>query len=181
MENPQPRTRNGRARVGHGRHSPTTGSDRRAVVGNGRVVPMASFSRGGLPTGGAKAKGGDSTYTVGWWERAACRKEDPELFFPVGTSGPARLQLAEAKAVCHGCPVIAECLDWALATGQRHGVWGGLGEDERGELLRDGRKISSHGHLILISGSGGSGAGDAPDRRNPSGATSGDRRRKADR
>ena len=45
-----------------------------------------------------------------WRHRAACRDEDPELFFPVGTSGPALLQIAEAKAVCHRCTVASQCL-----------------------------------------------------------------------
>jgi WhiB family transcriptional regulator, redox-sensing transcriptional regulator len=71
-----------------------------------------------------------------WRHFAECREEDPELFFPVGTSGPALHQIAEAKAVCRRCPVSAECLRWALATGQNAGVWGGLSEDERRALRR---------------------------------------------
>jgi WhiB family transcriptional regulator, redox-sensing transcriptional regulator len=74
-----------------------------------------------------------------WRHRAACRNEDPELFFPVGTAGPAMRQLAAAKAVCQGCPVAAECLHWALATGQDAGVWGGMSEDERRALNRRNR------------------------------------------
>ena len=71
-----------------------------------------------------------------WRHRAACRDEDPELFFPVGTTGPALAQTAEAKAVCFRCPVVSECLTFALATGQDAGVWGGMGEDERRALRR---------------------------------------------
>ena len=71
-----------------------------------------------------------------WRHRAACRDEDPELFFPVGTSGPALLQIQEAKAVCARCPVNGECLNWALASGQADGVWGGMSEDERRALKR---------------------------------------------
>lgn len=52
-----------------------------------------------------------------WRHRAVCRDEDPELFFPVGTSGPAIAQVAEAKTVCGRCPVVSECL--ALAARQR--------------------------------------------------------------
>lgn len=66
-----------------------------------------------------------------WQHRAACRDEDPELFFPVGKSGPAVLQIKEAKAVCNQCPVLGGCRQWALDTGQDFGVWGGLSEDER--------------------------------------------------
>ncbi|MFC5290975.1 WhiB family transcriptional regulator [Actinokineospora guangxiensis] len=71
-----------------------------------------------------------------WRHRAACRDEDPELFFPVGTSGPALSQVAEAKAVCTRCPVTASCLAWALDSGQDAGVWGGMSEDERRALKR---------------------------------------------
>ena len=71
-----------------------------------------------------------------WRHAAECRESDPELFFPVGTSGPALLQITEAKAVCGRCPVRAECLDWALRTGQDAGIWGGMSEDERRALRR---------------------------------------------
>jgi WhiB family transcriptional regulator, redox-sensing transcriptional regulator len=80
-------------------------------------------------------KGG--TAMTDWRARALCRDEDPELFFPIGTSGPALLQIAEAKAVCARCPVRAECLAEALETGQDYGVWGGLSEDERRSLKRE--------------------------------------------
>ncbi|MFI8932470.1 WhiB family transcriptional regulator [Streptomyces sp. NPDC053474] len=67
-----------------------------------------------------------------WRHQALCRKEDPELFFPIGTTGPALLQIEEAKAVCRsGCPVVEQCLQWAFEFGQEEGVWGGLSEDER--------------------------------------------------
>ncbi|MFF3327075.1 WhiB family transcriptional regulator [Streptomyces sp. NPDC002889] len=75
-----------------------------------------------------------------WREAAACRNEDPDLFFPIGTSGPALLQAEEAKAVCRGCPVREQCLQWAMDNGQDVGVWGGLGEDERRALRRRSRK-----------------------------------------
>ncbi|MFI5685090.1 WhiB family transcriptional regulator [Streptomyces sp. NPDC051636] len=71
-----------------------------------------------------------------WREHAACRHEDPDLFFPVGTTGPALLQERQAKAVCGRCPVRAQCLDWALDTGQTIGVWGGTAEAERRALKR---------------------------------------------
>lgn len=67
-----------------------------------------------------------------WRHRAACRGEDPELFFPVGPA--ARAQIAEAKKICARCPVRRACLVFALATGQGHGIWGGLTEDERRRL-----------------------------------------------
>ncbi|MCP3768200.1 MULTISPECIES: WhiB family transcriptional regulator [Streptomyces] len=71
-----------------------------------------------------------------WRTRATCRDEDPDLFFPIGTSGPALLQTEQAKAVCRRCPVRQQCLDWALDTGQSLGVWGGTSETERRALKR---------------------------------------------
>ena len=86
---------------------------------------------------------------MSWRDRARCRAEDPELFFPVGSSGPALAQLEDAKAVCRRCPVAVECLAWALATGQTAGVWGGLSEDERRELRRT-IAASTRGVLLRI-------------------------------
>jgi WhiB family redox-sensing transcriptional regulator len=75
-----------------------------------------------------------------WRDHAACRDEDPELFFPIGNTGPALLQIEEAKAVCRVCPVSAACLEWAIESGQDAGVWGGLAEEERRALsLRNAR------------------------------------------
>ncbi|MFJ3142051.1 WhiB family transcriptional regulator [Streptomyces halstedii] len=75
-----------------------------------------------------------------WRTHAACRDEDPDLFFPIGTTGPALVQTEEAKAVCRGCPVRQQCLDWALENNQDTGVWGGLGETERRTLKRRSRR-----------------------------------------
>ncbi|MEU7472587.1 WhiB family transcriptional regulator [Streptomyces sp. NPDC044984] len=71
-----------------------------------------------------------------WRARAACRTEDPDLFFPIGTTGPALMQAEQAKAVCRRCPVREQCLQWALDTGQSIGVWGGTSETERRALKR---------------------------------------------
>jgi WhiB family transcriptional regulator, redox-sensing transcriptional regulator len=75
-----------------------------------------------------------------WLDRAACLEEDPELFFPIGTTGHAVRQVELAKAVCGGCGVRGECLDWALATAQDAGVWGGLSEEERRTIRRARRR-----------------------------------------
>ena len=77
-----------------------------------------------------------------WRHRAACLTEDPELFFPVGNTGPALMQIQEAKKVCKRCDVREACLQWALDAGQDHGVWGGLSEDERAELVRLRKEIA---------------------------------------
>lgn len=67
----------------------------------------------------------------GWRARAACRDVDPELFFPVGTKGPALTQIEEARAVCRRCPVATSCLEWAVTTGQIYGVLGATTPEER--------------------------------------------------
>lgn len=71
-----------------------------------------------------------------WRHEAACRDEDLELFHPIGVSGPALMQLAEAKTVCRRCPVVTACLAFALDTGIDSGVFGGMSEDERRALKR---------------------------------------------
>ncbi|MEU6556687.1 WhiB family transcriptional regulator [Streptomyces sp. NPDC046915] len=76
-----------------------------------------------------------------WLRAAACAGEDPELFFPVGTTGPALRDIAAAKRVCARCPVTVQCLTYALAYGQTSGVWGGTCEEERDELLRASRGV----------------------------------------
>lgn len=78
---------------------------------------------------------------VNWQSKGACRGEDPELFFPIGNTGPAMLQTEEAKQVCRRCDVREKCLDWALEHGQDYGVWGGLSEDERRALKRRNARV----------------------------------------
>jgi WhiB family redox-sensing transcriptional regulator len=85
-----------------------------------------------------------------WRSRGACLAEDPELFFPLSALGPGHDQIAAAKAVCAHCAVRAECLGFALSTGQEHGVWGGTSEEERralrpGQPARSARRGAPHG------------------------------------
>ncbi|GAB3493447.1 WhiB family transcriptional regulator [Amycolatopsis cihanbeyliensis] len=81
----------------------------------------------------------DTTITD-WRHRAACRDEDPELFFPVSDVGPAAAQAAQAKAVCARCPVRALCLRYALDNGLDYGIYGGTTERERRDLVRRARR-----------------------------------------
>jgi WhiB family redox-sensing transcriptional regulator len=66
-----------------------------------------------------------------WVSRGACALVDPEVFFP-----PKGASAEPAKRVCRSCEVRADCLDYALANREPHGVWGGLSEPERRALLR---------------------------------------------
>jgi WhiB family transcriptional regulator, redox-sensing transcriptional regulator len=74
------------------------------------------------------------TESRNWWPLAACQAVSAELFFPVTETGPGRLQVARAKAICANCRVRQECLEYAMSTHQVHGIWGGLSEAERRSL-----------------------------------------------
>ncbi len=80
---------------------------------------------------GSFAVVGDGDEEPDWQENALCAQTDPEAFFPE-KGGSTR----EAKRICSGCDVRAECLDYALAHDERFGIWGGLSERERRRLRR---------------------------------------------
>ncbi|RPI23017.1 MAG: WhiB family transcriptional regulator [Actinobacteria bacterium] len=67
-----------------------------------------------------------------WAVFAACRDADSDLFFPT-----TKEQESQALAICGICPVIDDCLDLALDSAERFGVWGGTTERQRRRLLRD--------------------------------------------
>ena len=73
----------------------------------------------------------DDDTRLAWQEEALCAQTDPEAFFPE-KGGSTR----EAKRICVGCDVKAECLEYALANDERFGIWGGLSERERRRLRR---------------------------------------------
>jgi WhiB family redox-sensing transcriptional regulator len=70
-----------------------------------------------------------------WREQANCTGVDPDLFFPERgqSTGPA-------KAVCAGCVVREDCLEYALANSEKFGVWGGMAERERRKVRRARRR-----------------------------------------
>ena len=78
----------------------------------------------------------DTVIVAEWRELALCRDSDANLFFPVGSTGPAIDQIESAKAVCAQCSVQESCLQYALQTNQEAGVWGGYAEDERRRLRK---------------------------------------------
>lgn len=78
----------------------------------------------------------DTVIVAEWRELALCRDSDANLFFPVGSTGPAIDQIESAKAVCGQCSVQESCLQYALQTNQEAGVWGGYAEDERRRLRK---------------------------------------------
>lgn len=75
-----------------------------------------------------------------WWSAAACLTADPELFFPISSSGLALQQVAQARAICARCGIQQACLGYALDAGPVQGIWGGTTEAERRLLMRRLRK-----------------------------------------
>lgn len=77
-----------------------------------------------------------------WGDDAACKshdaREEGDIFFPPSYAGLDLLVVNVAKEFCQGCPVRGECLDHAIKTGERVGVWGGLTPEERVDLARRG-------------------------------------------
>jgi WhiB family transcriptional regulator, redox-sensing transcriptional regulator len=90
-----------------------------------------------------------------WRSAAACRPADPDLFFPVSSSGKALEQAAQAIAICARCRVRRECLAFAVKTHQMHGVWGGMSEQDRYRLrMGDGRRSADPGPRKTPQGAG---------------------------
>ena len=71
-----------------------------------------------------------------WRELGSCRALATSLFFPIGQTGEAEVQIARAKKVCVTCPVRQQCLEFAITTNQEYGVWGGADEEERRVIRR---------------------------------------------
>ncbi|MEN9989659.1 MAG: hypothetical protein RL508_638 [Actinomycetota bacterium] len=71
------------------------------------------------------------TNPLAWQADALCAQTDPEAFFPE-KGGSTR----DAKRICSGCEVKAQCLDYALQNDERFGIWGGLSERERRKLKK---------------------------------------------
>ena len=104
-------------------------------IGPTQVVEPVSMDLLRVPLVSVEMFGGEAfgepAEEPGWQERALCAQTDPEAFFPE-KGGSTR----EAKRICSGCEVRAECLEYALANDERFGIWGGLSERERRRLRR---------------------------------------------
>jgi WhiB family redox-sensing transcriptional regulator len=72
-----------------------------------------------------------------WRDHAACRGIDPDVFYPVDDE-----DAEPAKEVCDRCSVRSACLEWALATREKDGVWGGATERERRRMIRQRRRTA---------------------------------------
>ena len=111
-------------------------SGRAKASGEPENAPQGATLAAPRPAPGQGATSWKERVTMDWRHRAECLNHDPELFFPIGNTGPAITQIQEAKAVCQKCDVMTACLKFALESGQDSGVWGGLSEDERRSLKR---------------------------------------------
>lgn len=80
---------------------------------------------------------GEPDGVFAWKTVGKCRGIDPNLFFPE-RGDPT----AEAKRICSECRVREKCLEFALQSGERHGIWGGKSERERRRIRRE-RKVES--------------------------------------
>jgi WhiB family transcriptional regulator, redox-sensing transcriptional regulator len=96
-------------------------------MSTGRGSATAGTAPGGAPAPGGSPEEGERR----WQERANCLGVDPDLFFPERGASTR-----EAKAVCGGCEVRLDCLEYALCNGEKFGIWGGLSERERRRLRR---------------------------------------------
>ena len=79
----------------------------------------------------ARAEPGADHDPSDWKSRANCMGVDPDLFFP-----ERGMSTREAKEVCRGCVVREDCLEYALANGEKFGIWGGLSARERRRIRR---------------------------------------------
>ena len=79
----------------------------------------------------------EDTEARSWQDLANCLGVDPDLFFPERGASTR-----EAKEVCRGCVVREDCLEYALANGEKFGIWGGMSERERRRIRRQ-RSIAS--------------------------------------
>jgi WhiB family transcriptional regulator, redox-sensing transcriptional regulator len=78
-----------------------------------------------------------ATKYAGEWQAAgACLSADPEIFFPVSGMGASTAQIEQARRICAGCQVRRECLEYAMSTGESHGIWGGTTPEDRTRVRR---------------------------------------------
>src|ERR1700758_820929 len=70
-------------------------------------------------------------YASNWRAASACLNADPDMFFPVAVSNAASKQVSRALRLCQECTVRQHCLDFAMQTGEKDGIWGGTTPEER--------------------------------------------------
>jgi len=74
---------------------------------------------------------------MAWQDFANCRGADPDLFFPERGASTRT-----AKQICRECTVLAECLEFAIVSSEKFGIWGAMSERERRKIRRE-RQIAA--------------------------------------
>lgn len=96
------------------------------------MAKMANWQRPSL-----RPRDSDADRDQKWRDDALCASADPETFFPTDRGAHANPGARRAKAICATCPVITQCLDWALGSPVAlAGIWGGTTPEEREMLIR---------------------------------------------
>ena len=72
-----------------------------------------------------------------WRATGLCKGSDALVFYPPSEDDSLA---EEAKSIFGMCAVRQPCLEFALTTREKHGVWGGLTERERRRVLRQRRR-----------------------------------------
>lgn len=90
--------------------------------------------------GGRSSRATHALDTSEWNLAAACRTEDPDIFY---ADRHDKAGISAAKSVCKSCPVSSLCLEDAIRTGQRFGIWGGMTTQERDRLARSMDKVTA--------------------------------------
>jgi WhiB family redox-sensing transcriptional regulator len=93
---------------------------------------MSAWSNAQSALGGLYAKA-PTAEEIHWQLQGLCRQDDPRKWTPDPPSVEYKSQ--EAKKICHRCPVMQQCREWALKHREQYGVWGGLTEAERDMIL----------------------------------------------
>lgn len=75
-----------------------------------------------------------------WTDRAECRFEDPELFFPLSYTDGCAEQISKARSVCARCPVTQQCLEYSLLRPERDGIWSATLPEQRESMRRSARR-----------------------------------------
>jgi WhiB family transcriptional regulator, redox-sensing transcriptional regulator len=83
-------------------------------------------------------------YVSEWRAASACLNTDPDVFFPVAVGSAASKQVARAMRICAGCTVRQQCLDFAMRSGEKDGIWGGTTPEERVRARRNRNRRPAH-------------------------------------
>jgi len=87
-------------------------------------------------------------FDMSWQDFANCRGADPDLFFPERGASTRT-----AKGICRECTVLGECLEFAIVSSEKFGIWGGLSERER-RIVRSRGELETADSIIMADRSG---------------------------